>query len=193
MTLTGDPCGQSITWVVRMLSVAVIASLSSTARADLYSIDFFPSGLQTNHILQLGFLPSLVVPDLVGGSLDDARLVMDFTTANDFDAANLFLLRVARTPDSPAAGAWAVTGADLGWSGQGHFSTDISTSELNGVIVPGAWTFDLYATEGDPPVYSGTFSDDSRIDITYTPVPEPGAASWLAGLLAACCSRRRPR
>jgi len=174
---------------------ALIFSFSSItvlpARGAIYTIDFFPEGLQTDHIIQLGFLPSLVIPDIVGGTLDNARLVIDFTTANNFDAANLFLLLVARTPGSPAGGAWALTGEDLGWSGQGHFASDISTSDLNGVITPGAWTFDLYATVGDPPGYSGTFSDDTRFEITYTPVPEPSALALLLPAAIAALRRRK--
>lgn len=160
------------------------------AAASVYTIDFFPSGLQTDNIVQLGFVPSFVVPDILGATVDNARLVIDFTTANNFNAENLFLLLVAATPDSPSGGAWPITGADLGWSGQGHFSADISTAELNGVVVPGVWTFDLYADVGDPPAYSGTFTDDTRFEITYTPVPEPGSAAMLLAAAAVILRRR---
>lgn len=172
--------------------VVLLACLLAPGRAPAanYTIDFFPSGLQIDNIVQLGFVPSFVVPDILGATLDNARLVIDFTTANNFNAENLFLLLVAATPDSPSGGAWAITGADLGWSGQGHFAADISTTDLNGVVVPGVWTFDLYADVGDPPAYSGTFTDDTRFEITYTPVPEPGSAAMLVAAAAALFRRR---
>jgi hypothetical protein len=182
------------TRIQHLIAGVLLVSVSgvSTATANLYTIDFFPSGPHTNNIIMLGFLPSLVVPDLVGGTLDNARLVINFTTLDGFDAADLFLLLVARTPTSTSGGAWAITGADLGWSGQGNFVSDISTSELNGIVEGGAWTFDVYATVGDPPVYSGTFSDDTRFEITYTPVPEPAGLGMLL-LLGCWCLLRRPR
>jgi hypothetical protein len=171
------------------LMLLSILGAAERARAEIYTIDFFPPGLQIDNIVQLGFVPSFVIPDIVGGTLDNARLVIDFTTANNFNAENLLLLLVAATPDSPSGGAWPITGADLGWSGQGNFTADISTSELNGVIVPGVWTFDLYADVGDPPAYSGAFTDETRFEITYTPVPEPATGALLLALAVA--SRRR--
>lgn len=149
------------------------------AAADVYTADFFPDEPQTQALHQLRFVPGLAQPDFVESLITQARLVVTFTTGTGadgqpFDAAGLTLLIAGNVPDAPE-GFWLVTGADLGWSGQGTFTADLTTSAFNGTVGPGAWQWDLSGPYGEEEIapYSGSFSADSRVEFTYLPLPQP--------------------
>jgi hypothetical protein len=136
-------------------------------------VDFFPETPQHDGIQQLRFIG----PD--SGAITNTRLVITFTTLDGFDAANLTILLAGHViPEDPDGGFWFITGADLGWSGEGTFTADVSTQALNGEVVPGAWLFDVGSLL-DPPLYSGQFSDDSRFEITISSPPSC-PADWNA-------------
>jgi hypothetical protein len=160
-----------------VVAAAAIGLVASAAAANVYTVDYFPDTPQTSGLSQLRFVPSFVRPDFVGGTITNTRLVINFTTGTlpggaPFDAAGLTLLIAGNVPDSPA-GFWLVTGADLGWSGQGTFTADMSTADFNGTVANGAWQWDLSGPFGEEEIapYAGTFSADSRVEITYNPVP----------------------
>jgi hypothetical protein len=140
------------------------------ARAAVYTVDFFPQGEQINNILMLRFLgPS-------GVTIEQTRLVAEFTTANGFRAEEMVMLLVAPVGETFIF----LTGEDLGWFGEGTFSVDMTFDDLNGVTAPGLWGFELYGSDGDPPFYSGTFSNTSRWEIIGPDVPAPAAGGLLA-------------
>ena len=149
-----------------------MTALVSPARADTYTIDFFPELPQSSGLQQLIFVPRFVDPYLVGSTITQTRLVLSFTTSGGFDAAGLDLLITARVDNQDTYGVWEVTGADLGWSGQGTFTADITTAALNGTVLNGVWSHDLSGPPSDdgPLPYSGEFTADSRIEVTYAPV-----------------------
>jgi hypothetical protein len=165
---------------LRSLIVATSISAAAVgASADVYSVDYFPETPQTHAISQLRFVPNFVRPNIVGATITQTRLHITFTTGTlvdgtPFDAAGLTFQIAGRVPDAPA-GYWLITGADLGWSGQGTFTADITTDSFNGTVVAGAWEWDLSGPWGDTEIapYAGSFSEDSRVDITYTPLPPP--------------------
>ena len=147
--------------------VAALVSFVTVATAfagDPYVIDFFPEGEQINHTIQLRFLGP------TEGTITNARLSVDFTTAQGFNAADLTILLAA--PVAGEGNFWFLTGEDLGWSGQGTFHANVSTNEMNGVLQPGLWANDI-GSINDPPAYSGTFSDTSHFEIDIAPIPEP--------------------
>ncbi len=158
-------------------AIALAASLAtSAASADVYPIDFFPELPQDSGLAQLIIVPRFVRPDIVGGTITQTRLRVSFTTGHlagtgqPFDAAGLTLLLTAAVPSAP--GFWLITGSDLGWSGHGTFTADVTTPDLNGEVVNGVWSFDLSGPvdpENGPTPYAGTFSEDTRIEVTYTP------------------------
>ena len=159
---------------LKALSLAAPLLLApAVASADeVLVVDFFPELPQHNGIQQLRFIG----PD--SGTITNTRLVVNFTTLDGFDAADLTILLAGHVmPDDPNGGFWFITGADLGWSGQGEFSADVSTDDLNGVIVPGAWLFDVGSLL-DPPFYSGQFSKDSRFEITIVGGEPDCPADW---------------
>lgn len=152
-----------------------------------YVIDFFPDDTQINNTVQLVFFGPGNAPNAaVGYEITNVRLVIDFTTAGDFQAENLHLLMTANAGSTFIS----ITGADLGWSGQGSFSEDVNFSDLNGVIGPGLWTFDLQSFEpvGDIFAYSGSFSAETRFEVSLIPSP---SAIGVAGLAGALRRRRR--
>jgi hypothetical protein len=130
-----------------------------------YSIDFFPDTVQTNWSVMLGFFGPCDTPNGgVGYQIDSTRLVIGFTTAAGFQAEDLFVQLVA-----PAGKTFIfVSGASLGWSGQGTFEADLEFEDLNGEIGEGLWTFDVWAAGSGG--YSGAFTSDTRWDIELSPV-----------------------
>lgn len=162
---------------------AALSGLSGAAHAAVHPIDFFPSGEEVDNLIQLRFLGP------TGVTIEQTRLVAEFTTANGFQAENLILLLVAPVGETFIF----LTGADLGWEGEGTFSVDMTFDDLNGVTAPGLWGFEVYATEGEPPFYSGKFSDNSRWELHGPDVPTPGALALLTMAGVAAGSRRRGR
>lgn len=173
--------------------LALASPVFAGAVTSPYVIDFFPEGEEINNTLQLLFFgPGNGPNEGVGYEITNVNLDIEFTTAGDFQAENLLIQLTANSGD----GFIAVSGADLGWSGQGTFSESIDFSNLNGVIGPGIWTFDLMSVDPvikDPfPIfaYSGTFSDDTRFEVTL--IPSPTSAALLApGAMFAARRRRR--
>jgi len=161
-----------------LAAAAATVAGAHAANADVYTVDYFPDEPQTSALSQLRFVPSFVQPDFIGSTITQTRLVVNFTTGTlpsgqPFDAAGLTLLIAGNVPDSPA-GYWLITGADLGWSGQGTFSADVTTFDFNGTVGQGAWQWDLSGPYGEEEIepYAGSFSTDSRVEFTYTPVPQ---------------------
>jgi hypothetical protein len=164
-----------------VLAALVSFFTPSAFAGDPYVIDFFPEGEQINHTIQLRFLGP------TEGTITNARLSVDFTTAQGFRAEDLTILLVA--PVAGEGNFWFLTGEDLGWSGHGTFHANVSTNEMNGVLQPGLWGNDI-GSINDPPAYSGTFSDTSHFEIDIAPVPEP-ACGALVGLGVIGLARRR--
>jgi hypothetical protein len=157
----------------KALALSLPLCLAPAALADeVRVVDFFPELPQHNAIQQLRFIG----PD--SGVITNTRLVITFTTLDDFDASNLTILLAGHViTKDPNGGFWYITGADLGWFGQGTFTADISTAALNGDIVPGAWLFDVGSLL-KPPAYSGQFSEDSRFELTIISPPAGCPADW---------------
>lgn len=164
-----------------VLAAAALLGAAGAASADIHIVDFFPEEPQ-NNTLQLRFIGP------IEGTITNTRLVISFTTLGSFDAADLAIQLVTPvTPDQPGGGFWFLTGQDLGWSGQGTFTRDISTTMVNGTLNQGLWGFDL-GSLNDPPAFGGSFSMGTRFEVTIVPAP---AAAGLALLGFGFAARRR--
>jgi hypothetical protein len=173
-------------FIIPALTLAAAGSAHAGMVESPFTIDFFPSGVKNNNIIQLVFFgPGNGPNEGVGYEITNTTLFITFTTAGGFDAADLNVLLVA-----PAGNEFILfEGSEFGWSGQGSFTETVSFSDLNGAINPGLWTFDV---TGDTPnlTYSGAFSADTRWEVELAPVPGPGGLAAL-GLLHLLGRRRR--
>ena len=168
-------------FVSAALVAAGVSLCAGASSAAVHTIDFFPEGEQANNLLMLRFLGP------TGVTIESTRLVAEFTTSNGFQAENLVMLLVAPVGE----GFVFVSGKDLGWVGEGTFSIDMSFDDLNGVTAPALWGFEIWSLEGDPPLYSGSFSESSRWEIIGPDVPAPASLGVLgAGGLVALRRRR---
>ena len=149
-------------------------------------IDFFPEGEQS-----VASMLRFLRPELTGRTVVETRLYITFTPGAGFDAGDFYLLLVAPVmPEARGDGfIFLDSRTDLGWSGPGTFSAQLTFSNLNGVLSPGLWNFDAFPTI-DPPIYAGTFSDDTRWEVDTIPAP---SALTLALAAAAAAIRRRRR
>ena len=86
--------------------------------------------------------------------------------------ANEILLAGRVIPDTPDTGFIYLTGAQLGWFGQGTFTAELDFPDMNGEIVPGLWLFDLGSTL-EPPAWAGQFTEGSRWTLTIEDLPVP--------------------
>lgn len=171
---------------VGLLAALAAPALAANAAAGVQTeiIDFFGDG-EGNIGVELVFLR----PHLTGRTIVETRLYLDFSPADGYDAGSLNLLLTAPVIPDPGADGFIFlnTGDDLGWMGQGSFSTVLTWSNLNGVLQPGVWTTSMLGT-GDPPLLVGTFGPNTRWEVDT--VPAPGGAA-LAFLSVGALTRRR--
>ncbi len=167
------------------LAIAAATALPAAAGVQTEIVDFFADGENP-----IGIELVFIRPHLTGRTVVETRLILDFSPAAGYDAGDLNLLITAPVDPAPGADGFIFlnTGDDLGWSGQGSFSTVLTFSNLNGVLQPGVWTTSMLGT-GDPPLLVGTFGPNTRWEIDT--VPAPGAAALGALALGAFTRRRR--
>jgi hypothetical protein len=175
---------KSTTAAAVLLSAAFVPSAAAGVMTEV--IDFFPEGEQS-----VASMLRFVRPDLTGRTIVETRLYITFTPAAGFDAGDFYLLLVAPvSPDLRGDGfIFLDSRADLGWSGAGTFTAQLTFSNLNGVLNPGLWTFDVFPTI-DPPIYAGTFSDDTRWEVDTVPAPA-SCLTMCAGAMVMARRRRR--
>ncbi|HYE63005.1 MAG TPA: hypothetical protein VD997_13495 [Phycisphaerales bacterium] len=137
------------------LALAALAA-PATAGVTTYTVDFFPEEPGT-YLQQLRFMGP------TEGTIVAARLHIEFTTSNGFQAEN-FYWELFAPVDNDAFGYWGVTGADLNWLGEGTFTATISTTDLNGPLGQRLWAWHLWSLN-DPPEVSGSWSMTSRVEI----------------------------
>ena len=178
---------------------AGVAGLTSAASAEIVTHQFelteAPLGIFGNQ-----FTTDYVVPsnEVIGGEIVDARMHLEFNTENDLgsmdDAADL---QIEFQPPVQGLPFWEVSGADLGWSGTGQFTGDISTDELNLPIIDlppdslSLWFVRIISLNESDPSLGGQFTN-SYIELGIDFIPAPPAFAAL-GLLALTLHKRRRR
>jgi hypothetical protein len=121
---------------------------------------------------------------LVGKEIVAARIYLTVESYPGSDAANFWTdITLPIEPFDGNTNFLYLSGADLGWSGEGTFDYYLETTSLNGVFVAARWG-------GETPGFDfeGEILDGSRIEIDYVPAPASIAALGVAGLFG---TRRR--
>jgi hypothetical protein len=83
----------------------------------------------------------------VEGRIVSTRLNVGYIASGEVDAANYFVTFDVPTSDG-ASTVIVLTGTDLGWTGQGTFSFDLTSIDYNGTIRPGRFGAQ-FAGDGD--------------------------------------------
>lgn len=161
-----------------LLSATMVAPVSAGLLTEV--VDFFPEGEQS-----VASMLRFIRPELTGRTIVETRLFITFTPAAGFDAGDFYLALVAPVSAVARGDGFIFLDArsDLGWSGGGTLSAQMTFSNLNGVLNPGLWGFDAFPTI-DPPIFAGTFSDDTRWELDTIPAPSAillACAPLLAG------------
>ena len=98
---------------------------------------------------------------LVGKQIVAARIVLDVTVYPCEDAADFVTdLLLPIEPDEGGTNVLVLTGADMGWSGDGAFLYEEDTDIFNGVFVARRYGGETYGVQGE--VHIG-----STIEVTY--------------------------
>ncbi|MBL0871417.1 MAG: hypothetical protein IBJ18_12665 [Phycisphaerales bacterium] len=159
--------------LVAGLMLAAGCSLALGGAVKTATIQLFPELPVTDNFQSLALDPSLVYPDLRSATILTTRVRLQFTPLNGYNANNIRVALVSPI-DNPSFGVLEVLGSTYNWTGPGPFVLEIETDALNGLMpppgVPRPWFLDISNIDGDPPIYSGQWSIDSRFEIDYDPV-----------------------
>lgn len=117
----------------RYLFVAAFALASGAASAELVTIRYdFPE--RANYAFTWGYFGGERGP--TSGKILSTTLVIDYTTTGTDDAADFYFTFDVPTLDGQETHI-GLTGADLGWSGQGEFTYTFTSDLYNGEIRTG--------------------------------------------------------
>ncbi|MCG8407932.1 MAG: PEP-CTERM sorting domain-containing protein [Phycisphaerales bacterium] len=183
-----------------MVIILAIAANARPASAEAVRFDITD--------LQLGFFGQQFSVDyatdfaeIENKVITKTRMHLEFNTSGPIggdlgDAANIAIDFQPPTINLPIL---QVSGADLGWQGQGQFTADFETDLLNEPFLDFGnpppdlvlWFARIFSLDDANPALGGQFSN-SFIEVELAPIPEPATFAMLsAGLLA--ISRRRRR
>lgn len=154
-----------------LLVLAAAAAGCAVARADVATFYFAQVGQSYS-----AFLPG--DDPLVGQEIVLARIYLDVESFPGSDAANFFTdISFPIEPLPGGESALALSGFDLGWSGEGVFSYFLETTQFNGTFVPRR-----YGAETPGFEFDGRVLDNSRIE--FVTIPGPGGLAAVAVLAA---------
>lgn len=112
----------------------------------------------------------------IGGHVYNARVYLDVEIFDGSDAAEFDTdLTLPLIPDEGATPIVTFNGADLGWSGTGVFHHYLETNAYNGTFIQ-----TLFGAASAP--LDGVLLKSARLELDYTPVPEPLGLSAVAAL-----------
>lgn len=183
-----------------LAGAVLVAALAAPASADTFRFDITQTGLG---IFGVEFSTDYFtfVEEVRDMRITETRVHLEFNTQHQFgnlpDAADIAVQFQAPIVD--IARFLTVSGADLGWSGTGAFSGDLSTDFLNDDLldfseIPDGsfilWFFRIVNLDDESPLLGGAFAN-SYIEVDL--VPEPHAAALMLMGAGAILSRRRSR
>ena len=131
----------------RHLFAGALALASTAASAELVTIRYdFPE--RANYAFTWGYFGGERGPTT--GHILSTTLVIDYTASGTDDAADFYFTFDVPTYDGQQTHI-GLTGADLGWSGQGEFTYTFTNDLYNGEIRPGRFGAEFSG--------GGTFTD----------------------------------
>lgn len=179
---------------VGCVCAAVVLGLASAAAAEIRTIQFgMPSDLSIWRSL---WVADQALFNPFAGRIVESRLVLDYDSTGGgmafHDAAELLFQIQLGTETVPI---WNVTGADLGWSGSGHFVTTLVSHEFDGeeLLSQGPfvlWATRIQSTNNDMRALGGLLSN-SRWEFDVDVVPGPGAGMAVLAGMGVMVGRRR--
>ena len=148
--------------MLRFLLASALALSSGVASAALVTVRYaFPD--VANYAFTWGYFGDELGP--LTGHILSTTLVIDYTTTGMQDAADFYFTFDVPTYDGQETHI-GLTGADLGWSGQGEFTYSFENSELyNGEIRPGRFGAEFSG--------GGTFTDSYVEFLVDADLPDP--------------------
>jgi hypothetical protein len=123
-----------------VLAAALVLSVTS-AHAELVTIRYDFTGGTANHELMWGWFGADRGPT-TGHILSTTIAFEDYTTTGAQNAADFYFTFDVPTFDGTETHI-GLTGADLGWTGQGSFDYSLTTDVYNGEIRPGRFASEL--------------------------------------------------
>ncbi len=145
---------------ITIAALLVLAASASAQQSQTVTFSFPDQSLENYGVEALyGWFGE----DAVGGQITSSRLYLKFETAGNFDAALFHTQFVVPTLGDHYV--WELTGADLGWKGQGTFSAMIETDDFNGTVRAGKYSWILDGGM-DGPGISGRFLENSRYEFS---------------------------
>ena len=153
---------------------AALLMSGASAAADIQTFIFAEVGTTYT-----GFFPS---NPFVGQEVVLTRIFLEVDVAPGSDAADFDTdISFPLTPFPGNRNALSIDGGELGWSGAGHFTYMLETTEFNGVFIS-----TIYGAATSP--LDAFISKSSRIEMVTIPAP---AGLALAGVGLLALRRRR--
>lgn len=154
-----------------LLAAALVLGITGgTAQAEIVTIRYdFPASAGTSYLW--GYFGGERGP--TSGHIVSTTLVIHYTTTGAQDAADFFLTFDVPTYDGTLTYI-GLTGADLGWSGQGEFDHSFTSNDYNGEIRPGRFgaqfdgggaftdSYVEFTVDADPidPIFASGFDEE---------------------------------
>jgi uncharacterized protein (TIGR03382 family) len=188
---------------VAVLGFSLLATATATAApsgdVNTVQFDITEAGLG---LFGVQFTTDYLIPveDIEDRMIVGTRFHLEFNTNHEFgdlpDAADIQL--EVQPPIENIENILQVSGADLGWSGQGTFTADFETDFFDGEPVLdfpegtefGLLFFRIISLNDDDPALGGQFTN-SYFQLDFAPIPAPPTLAMLS--LAFAVGRRRRR
>lgn len=165
-------------WKSLLGSAMVACSVFCTAHADTATFFFTDPGTTYTGFIFPG-------DPRIGGHVYQARIYLDLEVFEGADASQFDTdLTLPIIPDDGASPLITFNGADLGWSGSGEFHHYVETKAHNGIFID-----TLFGAASAP--LDAVLLKSARIELDYTPIPEPTSLATL-GIASLAFRRRRP-
>jgi hypothetical protein len=159
-------------------SALLVSALAAAAQAETTAFSFTDPGTTYTGFIFPG-------DPRIGGHVYNARIYLDLEVLDGADAAQFDTdITLPLAPDKGSSQLVTFTGAELGWSGSGQFHHFVETKTYNGTFIG-----TIFGAASAP--LDAFLLETARIELDYTPVPEPTALLGVATFGMGLQKRRR--